>query len=78
LTSPAGRNDWYPDEQCRRLMNFMDIKRFNLPPSEKTLKARARRERKRQEAVEWEKAEIKRAQDSMKPRRRQKGWKVWE
>jgi hypothetical protein len=56
----------------------MDTKIYNLPPSEKTLKARTRRKRKRQEALEWEKAEIKRAQDSMKPRRRQKGWTVSE
>jgi hypothetical protein len=79
LISPAGRNDRYADEQHRRLVNFMDTKIYNLPPSEKTLKARARRERKRQEAVEWGKAHIKWAQDSLKPRRRrQKWWITWD
>ena len=79
LISPAGRNDGYADEQYRRLVNFMDTKIYNLPSSEKTLKARARRERKRQDAVEWDKAQVKRAQDSLKPqRRRQKGWITWD
>jgi hypothetical protein len=79
LCSPAGRNDWYAEEQYRRLVNFMDTKIYNLPPAEKTLKARARRERKRQDAVEWDKARIKQAQDSLKPRRRrQKGWINWD
>jgi hypothetical protein len=79
LISPAGRTDWYAAEQYRRLVNFMDTKIYNLPPSEKTLKARARRERKRQEAIEWERAQIKRARDSLKPQlRRQEGWITWE
>jgi hypothetical protein len=78
LTSPAGRNDFYAAEQYRRLSNFMNSKLYGWPPSEKTLNARARRERNRKEALEWEKAEVKRAQDSMKSRCRQKGWKVWE
>jgi hypothetical protein len=79
LLSPAGRNDGYADEQYRRLVNYMDTKVYDLSPSEQTLKARARRERKRQEAVEWDKAQVKRAQDSLKPqRRRQKGWITWD
>ena len=78
LTSPAGRNNLYFEEQYRRLVNFIDTKIYNLPPSEKTLKARARRERKRRDAAEWYKSQIKRAQDSLKPRRRQKGWITFE
>lgn len=79
LITPAGRNDWYAHERHHRLVNFMDTKIYDLSPSEKTLKARARRERKRQAAVEWDKAQIKRAQDSLKPQRhRQKGWITWD
>jgi hypothetical protein len=79
LISPAGRNDSVFAEQYRRLVNFMDTKIYNLPPSEKTLKARARRERKRQEAVEWARAQIKWAQDGRKPqRRRRKEWITWD
>jgi hypothetical protein len=79
LISPAGRTDWYAAEQYRRLVNFMDTKIHNLPPSEKTLKARARRERKRQEAIEWQRAQIKRAQDDLKPQRRhEKGFITWD
>ena len=77
LISPAGRTDWYAAEQYRRLVNFMDTKIYNLPPSEETLKARARRERKRQEAIEWERAQIKRARDSLKPQRRRPEWITW-
>lgn len=77
LVSPAGRTDWYAAEQYHRLVNFMDAKIYNLPPSEKTLKARARRERKRQEAIEWERAQIKRARDSLKPQRRRPDWITW-
>ena len=78
LISPAGRIDLYAAEQYRRLVNFMDTKIHNLPPSEKTLKARARRERKRQDEIEWQRAQIKRALDSLKPQRcRQKGWITW-
>ena len=79
LISPTGRNDWYADEQYRRLVNFMDTKIYNLPPSEKTLKAKARRERKRQEAVELCKAQIKWAPDSPKPGRgHQREWTTWD
>jgi hypothetical protein len=79
LSSPAGRNDSYAAEQYRRLLNFINAKAYNLPPSEKSLKARARRERKCQEAVELARAQIKWAQDSLKPRRhRQKGWVTWD
>jgi hypothetical protein len=77
LTSPADRNDWYADEQYRRLVNFMDTKIYNLPPSEKTLKSRARRERQRQELREWQEHAIRRYQDSLKPRPPEKGWMVW-
>jgi hypothetical protein len=53
LTELGGRKDPYVQEQYRRLVNFMDAKIHNLAPSEKALKARARRERRRQEAIEW-------------------------
>jgi hypothetical protein len=65
IRSPMGRINMVAAEQYRRLDNFMDAKRFNWPPSEKILKARARRERKRQQAVEWGKRQIELAQKSM-------------